>query len=160
MDGDQDVFVLWPEEDDPDWRDTGEGGLFAYGVYRAIGEQDRAHVDVNAHLHSPRLPLGKALGAQLWAPPVVGGPVGRRPSIAPWSRPLRAALFLGSCPRSLVHVETGEPFQVDRGALTQTGEAIMHSLDYEYRFRGDVLTFCGVPQRRRRWSWSAVKTAS
>lgn len=148
----QHVFMSWPEEDDPRWRDTGEDGMFGYLVYRAISQMDHIPIDVNAHLHTPHLPLPDALGGQLWAAPVVGGPVDQPQSVIPWSQPLRAALYLGSCPRSLVNVDTGEPFRIERTTLTWTGDAIMHTMNYEYGFGGDLLTFSGRPCRRR-WKW-------
>lgn len=150
---DQNVFVLWPDGEDPEWRDTRQGGLFAFLVYRGIIGLDLPKVDVKARLGVPRMPLGAALSSQLWAPPSITGPPGER-SVESWSRSLRAVLFLGSSVRSTVHVPDGDPFQVTRGSLTKTGDAMMHVLDYEYGLDGVLLTFSGLPQeprpRRRR----------
>src|SRR5206468_11177961 len=129
--------------------DTGEG-MFAYGVWRQIGV-DGIDIDVFAHLHSPGIPTLTTLAMQLWAPPFVGSPVEPEQSFEPWSVPLRAAFLLGSTPRSLVHVDTGEPFQVCKANLTRTGDAIMHSMDHTYNSHGDILTFAGRPPKQRRW---------
>lgn len=151
--GDQHMLVLWPEPDDPDWRDTKQGGLFAYLVYREVGPPDRAEIDVFAHLSSPGLALPKALASQLWAPPHVTQPRGAPRSLAPWSKPLRAAVYLGSCPWTPVG-RRGAPFQVCRTDLTKTGDAIAHALDYELGYAGDILTFVSPAMKRRRWTWA------
>lgn len=151
--GDQHVFVNWPGDDDPQWRDTRQGGLFALLAYRLDPALDRITVDVDARLYSPTMPTRTALAHQLWAAPDLGGPVQWSHSLRPWNEPLRAVVYLGSTPRSLVHVDTGEPFQVCRRHLTMTGDSVAHVLDYEYRFSGDILTFSGRPQRHRRWTW-------
>jgi hypothetical protein len=159
---DQDGLVAWPVGDD--WVDSGDGGLFAYLVHRAVATPDRARVDVFPCLTSSAMTFPEALLRQLWAPPRVERPAvlnGEGP-LHPWSRPLRSVLWLGSTPLALRHRDTGERFQVCRENLTRDGDAVAHCLDHVYDWPGDILTFCGRPvdppplagwleiQRRRR----------
>lgn len=151
-----DCFVNWPAPGGA-WEDSGHGGLFAYLVYRHLGIGERTRVDVTGHLYATTLPLNKALASQLWAPPQVELPFELEwdeEPLSPWSKELRAVLFLGSTRRSLVHADTGEHFQVCREHLNRDGDAIAHVLDYEYHWPGDILTFVATeadPAPLREW---------
>lgn len=149
----------WPSPEG-DWQDSGHGGLFAYLVYRHIGVGERTRVDVTGHLYTTTLPLNKALASQLWAPPRVERPfelLHDEEPLSPWSQELRGVLYLGSTKRSLVHVDTGEHFQVSREHLIHDGDAIAHVLDYEYNWPGDILTFVATePDPPPLQEWIAV----
>lgn len=149
---DQDCFVLWPEVAG-EWVDSGQGGLFAYLIYRCVGVPERAMIDVAPRLNSPVKPITRALEMQLWSPPFRG----RGPDPAPlpnegaraWSTELRAAMYLGSTPASLM-TASGAHLQLCRTDLTLDGDAVAHCLDHVYASPGEILTLL-APKPTGKW---------
>lgn len=135
----QHCFVLWPDPGEGEWIDSGQGGLFAYLVYRALHIADRSDVDVGVQLITPALPLEESLARQLWAPPWPGRTEGEEPLAL--AAAMRTAIYLGSTGHTLVHRDDGRHFRVCRDDLTRDGDAVAHVLDYEYSMPGDILTF-------------------
>jgi hypothetical protein len=124
-------LVAWPESDA--WRDTGEGGLFAWLVVPAKEYDTAATVDCWAMLSDPDVALNHK---DLWPH---AGSFSREEDEN--SAPLAAAVFLGSTRASLWNDEGGTYFIATAGDLTKAG-ADLHALLYElFGVRPLIATF-------------------
>jgi hypothetical protein len=131
---DQDGLVAWPGG--AEWVDSGDGGLFAYLVWRTVATPDRARVDVFPCLTSTTMTFPEALLRQLWAPPRVERPAvlnGEGP-LHPWSRPLRAVAVAGVDAAGVAasgdgRAVPGVPGEPDAGRVME----VAHCLDHVYR---------------------------
>lgn len=160
-----DAFTLinWPTGDDR-YRDTGEGGMFAYAVVTTadVSLKEACTVDVAHYLTRPDVCVSRE--AELWEPfdyhasgstrlhnvrarlEQLGehkfkDSLNRMIGEDELSVPLRAALYLGSTSASLSLADGGGYFEATYGDLTPAGRALCESLSAAYGTSPQIVTF-------------------
>lgn len=138
-------LVNWPTYNDLNWRDSGEGGLFAYAVWDTV----KADCMVDVHptmgagdvLVQANGPLRRAFDDQYNDYSMDRDYTDYR---AHWARHLVTAgtvVFLGSTGGSFYSDAQGEYFNVDYVDLTAEGVRIIDTLNAVYGQKATFVTF-------------------
>lgn len=143
------TFVNWPFSDDLGYRDSGEGGLFAYAAWPTF-EDAECHIDA-----MPQIPLADVLVAahgsldedfKLQARDYhrrdnSGEEVSYEEMMFDLQIALGAVVFLGSTSASLYSERNGEYFSVTADSLTEKGKAMIDALTAAYGVEPTFLTY-------------------
>lgn len=143
------TFVNWPFPDDQDYRDSGEGGLFAYVAWPTFDDAE-CHIDA-----MPQIPLADVLVAahgsldedfRLQARDYrrrdnSGEEVSYEEMMFDLQIALGTVVFLGSTSASLYSERKGEYFSATADSLTAEGRAVVDALSAAYGVEPTFLTY-------------------
>jgi hypothetical protein len=125
-------FVNWPTSED--YRDTGEGGLWAYAFWLA-NNHDAACCGVTSVIALPQQDVVLNYDSLVYPP--IG--YGREDEAAYYGAPVIGALLLGSTFNSLANDD--DYFMVSYSDLTPPGQAVIDKLNNLYNRQAVIVTY-------------------